>query len=126
MGTNLQSLAAAYLRRGRNDATQQRAFDKVVDMINADTEEAWRFTLCAIERSKTDADLAGVAAGVLEELLKNHGPQFIDRVEEEARKNPKLLLALSGAWMDDSDPVFSRWLGIMEKYGFTTGRRKRL
>jgi hypothetical protein len=126
MGMNLESLAAAYLRRGTDDKTHARAFDTVADLLRDDPEQAWQFTVCAIARSKNGDDLAYVAAGVLEDLLKEHGLQFIDRIGNEARVNEQMLTALSGCWINDSDVVFPRWFAIMEKYGFATGRRKRL
>jgi hypothetical protein len=126
MAMNIESLAAAYLRYEKKDRTHQRAFDKVWDWVHNDPEMAWQFTLCAMNRCKDDAQLAYLAAGPLEDLLKKYGPQFIDRIEDEARKSEKMVRALSGVWLNDRYWVFPKWYAIMEKYGYTTGRRQAL
>src|SRR5690348_1360229 len=39
-----------------------------------------------------------LAAGPLEDLLVDHGPDFVDEVEELARRNPSFRLLLNGVW----------------------------
>ena len=126
MGINLDSLAAAYLRRKKKDRTHFRAFLKVDELLKSDPEQAWQLALRAIARSRNDYDLGYVAAGVLEDLLKTHGMEFIERVEEQARLDPKFQHALSGVWINESYQVFSRWFELLKKYGYMTGLRQRL
>jgi hypothetical protein len=51
----------------------------------------------------------------------------MDRVEEEAHKNSRLQLALSGVWgIEPGNPIFERWYALMRKYGFAEGKREPL
>lgn len=61
-------------------------------------EVAW---LAILELSKKDLspdDSALLAAGPIETLLSKHGPNFIDRVEKEAKSNLKFKHLLGGVW----------------------------
>lgn len=57
-----------------------------------------------IELSPDDYVLANVAAGPLEDLLGLHAYGFIDRVENQARTNPRFRRCLSGVWGWSSIP----------------------
>ncbi len=61
-------------------------------------EVAWLAILEIAKRDLSDEDKALLAAGPLEDLLSNHGPMFIDRVEVEARRNPRFSYLLGGVW----------------------------
>ena len=52
----------------------------------------------AIRRAGGDATLAYIAAGPLEDLIVQHGEQFMDRIELEAGREPKVRRALRGVW----------------------------
>ena len=50
-----------------------------------------------------------LAAGALEDLLADHGPDYIDRVEDTARKDPKFNRLLGGVWKNSiTDDVWHR------------------
>ena len=63
-----------------------------------DAEKLWRFILAAYGREMSDAAMASLAAGPLEDLLAHHGPAYIGRVEELARSEPRFNLLLGGVW----------------------------
>ena len=53
--------------------------------------------------------IAVLAAGPLEDLLAKRGEDFIDRVEELARKDPKFNDLLGGVWRNTmTDEVWQR------------------
>jgi hypothetical protein len=58
----------------------------------------WQAILRILESELTDDQRALLAAGPLETLLANHGPEFIDEVEAEARRNPRFNKLLGGVW----------------------------
>ena len=89
--------------------------------------EALTLTFSLVNASESNKALAIVAADPLEDLLKDHGPTLIDRIEEESSKNDKLCLALSGVWgINPGHPVYERWYALMQNYGFADGRRAAL
>ena len=61
-------------------------------------ENLWRFVCAAYTRDMPMEDFAVLAAGPLEDLLANFGPDYIDRVEELARRDSKFGDLLGGVW----------------------------
>ena len=57
-------------------------------------EVTWSAIVELSRRPLTDQQIASLAAGWLEDLLCHHGPDFIDRVEKEARVYRALAQAL--------------------------------
>jgi hypothetical protein len=82
----------------------------------------WEITRILVNKAVSDESLAYVAAGPLEDLLKKHGPTVITRIEEESRQNDRLRIALSGLYIDPSNPIFDRWYALMWKYGYAEGK----
>lgn len=99
MGTNLDSLAALYLRRDIKSRAGWLAFLKVGKMVESDPEQAWHFILHALSRAKNDEEIAYVAAGALEDFLRLHGLAFTDRVDEVWRRDEKMRCAISCVWL---------------------------
>lgn len=75
--TYFQFLAADELERPQ----YEWAFDEIAELTVADPTRAWQLTLLIIERTPEDFRLMAAAAGWLQDILKYHGPQFIERVE---------------------------------------------
>jgi hypothetical protein len=70
-------------------------------MYDASTEEpetAWQAILEILKHELTDEQRSLLAAGPLEDLLAWHGATFINRVEEEAKLNPRFNHLLGGVW----------------------------
>lgn len=65
------------------------AFDLVRDLIR----------ICA-----SPDDIALVAAGPLEDLIVQHGPDLIAAIEQEAAGSDRFRFALSGVWQRDANP----------------------
>jgi hypothetical protein len=107
------------------DPEHQAAWLAVQELLERDPDEGWSIVRTLVERAPSDETLGMVAAGPLEDLLRQHGPVLIDRVEEESRKSDRLRLALSGVW-GLRGSVFERWYGLMREYGFADGQRAAL
>jgi len=71
---------------------------EVDDLIYRDADAGWMFTLELIAAAQDDWHLANVAAGPLEDLLKRDPHRLIERVETQARRDPKFRRCLTGVW----------------------------
>jgi hypothetical protein len=79
------------------------------DAVHDSPEVAWPAILEILSRGVTDEQLSLLAAGPLEDLLASHGAQFIERVEEEARRSPSFNRLLGGVWQNQmSQEIWSR------------------
>ena len=86
------------------------AIERVMDWsLQHDGESLWRFILAVYQRN-IPSNVAGVlASGPIEDLLAYDGPQFIERVEELARTDPKFNWLLGGVWRNAmTDDVWRR------------------
>ncbi len=66
-------------------------------------EPLWEIILKFLDRDVSDRCFYSFAAGPLEDLLRLHGPEFIDRVEIEARRNPAFRRLMKGVWMGEEN-----------------------
>ena len=71
-----------------NDDSCRWAAEEMMAMPYQDPERAWRIILEVIERDPPMWVLSVLGAGPMEDLLRAHGLDFIDRVEQEAVGNP--------------------------------------
>ena len=90
--------------------THVEALDEVMDwMVEGEGERLWEFVLAAYKRDLSDKVIAMLAAGPLEDLLAKCGVDYIDRVEELARKDPRFNDLLGGVWRNSmTDDVWQR------------------
>jgi hypothetical protein len=93
-----QEIVAAYLANYAGDQAAFWAYEEACELLDSDPERLWRITLLLIEHASDEVALAYVAAGPLEDMLAQHGPAFIQRVEALARRDSRFRLALSGVW----------------------------
>jgi len=86
------------------------AIEQVMDWaLDREGEQLWRFITVAYKRDLLDKTIAVLAAGPLEDLLARQGPEFIDRVEELARKDPQFNYLLGGVWRNTmTDEIWQR------------------
>jgi uncharacterized protein DUF6869 len=81
----------------------------ILSAVDADGDFLWDFVRTAYPRDLPDKVVAVLAAGPLEDLLAKRGTEFIDRVEELARKDPKFNHLLGGVWRNTMpDEVWQR------------------
>jgi hypothetical protein len=91
----------AELHRERN------ASDEMMDISRDDPAQAWQLILALVERAADDGDLSRIAAGPLEDLIRDYGA-FADRIAAEASGNARLRSALNGVWGWDQFSEYAR------------------
>jgi hypothetical protein len=126
---HVDALADVYLRRHHQKREEDSwVLASVDEIVRNEPDKALELTLMLLKKAGDDDEvLAFVAAGPLEDLLKMHGFRVIDRIEQEAKGDLPLQLALSGVWgITRGSPIFERWYAMMWKYGFAEGKRQPL
>ena len=63
-----------------------------------DPESLWKLILTIIRTDDSLRTDQMLAAGEIEDLLCKHGPAFIDRVEVQAKQDPRFAKILGGTW----------------------------
>jgi len=74
------------------------AWEQVDEVVRRDPEAGWILALALVEAAPDDWVLANVAAGPLEDLLNKFSDVLIERVEIQARRDPKFRRCLTGVW----------------------------
>ena len=67
-------------------------------LIQYEPDSAWRLINELILNAQDEEELGCVAAGPLEDLLCDHGSQFVDRVEQAAASSERFKRCLAGVW----------------------------
>ena len=81
----------------------------LINLPHEDPERAWAIILEILQRQPPEEALGLLAAGPLEDLLSEHGPAFIERVEARARDDPAFKDLLRGVWrLSMSDEIWAR------------------
>jgi hypothetical protein len=92
---------AESVSRDAPDDSKLDSAEQLNRLVRDDPERAWLLVQEALRRSRDDRVLAFVAAGPLEDLVRLHARQFIDRIEVAARSDDRFRWALSGVWLSD-------------------------
>jgi hypothetical protein len=71
-------------------------------------EEAMDAILAVLKLNPSDKVIAVLAAGPLEDLIADHGPEVIDKIEKIARQNLKFKHLLGGAWESGKPGAWER------------------
>jgi hypothetical protein len=80
---------------------------------------AWQAILAVLKDPRAEPYLGVLAAGPLEDLLSSHGPEFITRIENEAKSNPKFSWLLGGVWQSDiPDNIWVRVQSVWDRTGW--------
>lgn len=74
--------------------------EKLNEVCRTNPELAWEMILRIHRAEHNEYVTANLAAGLLEDLLADYGEQFIERVEIEARRDPKFNFLLGGVWQN--------------------------
>jgi len=82
--------------------------EKEIDLLFEDSEGYWRFILAAYRKDDSPLIRGMLSAGPLEDLLKEYGPAFIDRIEHESERDSSFARLLCGVWLDPTYPVWDR------------------
>jgi len=104
--SELASTYVAYLCT-KDESLEQASFDVIDLSIEGPWESLWQLVQAlALLPDEADPEvLATIAAGPLEDLLDKAGPEYIDAVEELARRNPRAARMLTGVWPSSIEPV---------------------
>ena len=80
-------------------------------------EAAWPAIVRLVACAENDEALAYIAAGPLENLLADHGPTFIERVEAQAAHDSRFRRALKGVWGENrmEEDVIRRIAALVER-----------
>jgi hypothetical protein len=82
-------------------------------------EVAWQAILEAMNQPRMEPHLGTLAAGPLEDLLSLHGERFIDRVEVEARANPRFAWLLGGMYQYKMpENIWARVQSVWDRRGW--------
>ncbi len=118
---NLDQLADSWIEqynlRTQSDKTAglpSDAIDRVSDLdLEGNHATLWTFILAAYPKEMPVRVKAVFAAGPIEDLLAHFGPEYIDRVEALARRDPKFNDFLGGVWQNAmTDEVWERVIGV--------------
>jgi hypothetical protein len=80
------------------------AWEKMEELCRTDPESCWELILQILQTPHAESVAGALAAGPLESLLAKHGAQFIDRVEQQAARDPHFKELLAGVWRSTSTP----------------------
>lgn len=83
------------------------------ELVSEKPELAWKIILGILVEDQSDVVISNLAAGPLENLLARHGQDFVDRIDEQARKSGEFRFLLNGVWSSNID---SRILQQLSKY----------
>jgi uncharacterized protein DUF6869 len=83
------------------------SWDRLWELVHDDPEAAWN-VIQIISEDGSDRVLANLATGPLEDLLVEHGDQFIDRVEALARRDAQFRKLLGAVWQNSMSPKLWR------------------
>ena len=74
----------------------------------ASAEDCWLAILEILSRKPSDTVIAVLAAGPLEDLIDSSGPDFIERIEVQARRDPAFRHLLGGVWRSSTPSIWAR------------------
>lgn len=94
------------------------AHEDFIDLANEEPETAWECILGVIEIESSEEVLAHLAEGPLEDLLAEHGPTFIDRIEDISKNNIVFARLIKKVWVDGiAADIQNNVRTIQSKYG---------
>ena len=74
----------------------------------ASAEDCWAAILEILSCNPPDSVIGVLAAGPLEDLIEYAGPDFIERIELNARRDPKFRHLLGGVWASSTPSIWAR------------------
>ena len=94
-------------------------YDEVCVLVEERPVEAWEFILAVLASDDSTPILETLSAGPLEDLLVQHGTRVIERVEAQARRDPRFAGLLGGVWRNTMpEEVWQRVLQVRDRRGW--------
>jgi hypothetical protein len=91
------------------DYDRERAIiSQVLALPIDEPEDCWRFIEIACGLSLTADQLGLLGAGILEDLMDDHGAEFLDRVEASAKESAAMQAVVDAVWTMSMDPYVAR------------------
>jgi len=90
-------------------------------LANKEPEECWRFVQIACELPLSEGQLGLLGAGILEDLMNDHGSKFLDRVEAAATGSASVQTVVDSTWTQSMDPYVARAFKTLQSHG---GKRR--
>jgi len=84
------------------------SIDKFFDLGDSDPKSCWEAILAILDVDPSEKVLGMLSAGPLEDLIHYHGPEFIDRIEHEAKFDLQFRKLLQGVWESSSPDIWER------------------
>jgi hypothetical protein len=108
----MNELVTVYHRHGAtHDDADFWAWERVDDIIRGPAaERAWEL-VSTLVRTAPDELLEYIGAGPVEDLVNRHGAALIEKIEDEAKRDPRFREALASIWLvadDINHDVLSR------------------
>jgi hypothetical protein len=114
----LDELKAAYYRYlDTISAYDLWAYEYVDNLVSEDPVKSWKLLLELVRDAPTTENVENIGAGHLEEFLKTHLVQYIDKIRTEARTNERLVSALRISFMDESYPGYDLYKELKQEVG---------
>lgn len=86
------------------------AVEKFLDLSDENPELCFKAILQILHREPNEKVIGILAAGPLEDLIEDHGTDFISEIESEARLNPAFRHLLGGVWECTNPEIWNRVL----------------
>ena len=83
---------------------------KFFELMPHNPQMCWKAILEILYRNPQEKVLGVLAAGPLEDLIEDHGPEFIEEIELEAKENPEFRQLLKGVWESSTPEIWNRVL----------------
>ena len=108
-----------YAPRGSAEAEATAWATDLYDLEYDDPETLWLLILNIHGKDQSARVQEVLSAGPVEDLLAKHGESFIDRVEAEARKDPKFAKLLGGVWKNRmTEGIWDRVRAVWDRRGW--------
>jgi len=113
-----EEFISAYLRtREKGSEDDFWAYEQLMELHKTNPAEAMDTTFALIEACQSDAQLAYVVAGPVEDLLWSGNKENFAMFASACEQLPKLLRALSMLAWAEEDPMYSQWQALLAKHG---------
>jgi len=107
------------IEAGNYEGEYSWAWDKEFDIKYENPSLHWQLIL-AVHSLDQSAPVAQVlAAGPLEDILANHGSEFIELIEAKAKEDPSFAFLLGGVWRSSmSEEIWGRVQAVWDRRGW--------
>ncbi len=82
------------------DEELSSAWEDLSEAVRGDPQTGWMLLIEALDRDLGAGEIECLAAGPAEDFIDANGPVFIDLIEEESARNPKLSAMLRHVWIN--------------------------